>query len=130
MCDCVCNPAIEVVIFHLRGWCMLDVFLLLAFTYLGHECQDLGSSESVRWNACVHRLDLDLYSHAKFLGNGVRTSVNSKGKIHSTRGSEEDRTGNAVSGRTANPAHYVLSYSGPPLFPVKFVCTERHSQLN
>ena len=26
-----------------------------------------GSSESVRWNACVHRLDLELYSHPKEL---------------------------------------------------------------
>ena len=24
-----------------------------------------GSFESVRWNACVHRLDLGLYSHLK-----------------------------------------------------------------
>ena len=37
------NPTIEVVKFHLRGWCMLGVFLLLAFTCLGHECQDLLS---------------------------------------------------------------------------------------
>ena len=34
-----------------------------------------GSFESVRWNACVHRLDLGLYSHPKeffffFLGGG------------------------------------------------------------
>ena len=44
-----------------------------------------GSFESVRWNACVHRLDLGLYSHPKeFWGNGVRTHVNSKGKIPST----------------------------------------------
>ena len=34
-----------------------------------------GSFESMRWNACVHRLDLGLYSHPK-----VRTHVNSKGK--------------------------------------------------
>ena len=41
--------------------------------------------ESVRGNACVHRLDLGLYSHPKeFLGNGVWTHVNSKGKIPST----------------------------------------------
>ena len=41
-----------------------------------------GSFESVQWNACVHRLDLGLYSHPKeFLGNEVRTHVNSKGKI-------------------------------------------------
>ena len=37
-----------------------------------------ASFESVQWNACVHRLDLGLYSHPKeFLGNGVSTRVNS-----------------------------------------------------
>ena len=41
-----------------------------------------GSFQSVRWNACVHRLDLGLCSHPKeLLGNRVRTHVNSKGKI-------------------------------------------------
>ena len=34
------NPTIEVVTFRLRGWCMLGVFLLLAFARLGHEHQD------------------------------------------------------------------------------------------
>ena len=44
------------------------------------------SFESVRWNVCVHRLDLSLYFHPKeFWGNGVRTHVNSKGKIPSTK---------------------------------------------
>ena len=44
------------------------------------------SFESMRWNACVHRLDLILYSHPKeFWGNGVGTHFNSKGKIPSTR---------------------------------------------
>ena len=37
------NPTIEVVIFCLHGWCMLGVFLLLAFTCLGHESQGLLS---------------------------------------------------------------------------------------
>ena len=37
----VSYPTIEVVTFRLHGWCMLGVFLLLAFTCLGHECQDL-----------------------------------------------------------------------------------------
>ena len=56
---------------------------LPAFTRLRHECQDLF--ESVRWNACVHRPDLGLYSRPKdFWGNGVRAHVNSKGKIPST----------------------------------------------
>ena len=45
-----------------------------------------GSFDSLRWNVCVHILDLGLYSHPKdFCGNGVRTHVNSKGKIPSTR---------------------------------------------
>ena len=49
-----------------------------------------GSFESVRWNACVHTLDLGLYSHPEeFLGNEVRNHVNSKSKIPSTGGSEE-----------------------------------------
>ena len=67
-----------------------------------------GSVETVRWNACVHRLDLGLYSHPKelfcflcvfccccwgfFLGGGgwedaVKTHVNSMGNILSTWGS-------------------------------------------
>ena len=41
-----------------------------------------GSFESMRWNACVHRLDLGLYSDPKKFGeNGVRNHVNSKRKI-------------------------------------------------
>ena len=45
----------------------------------------LGSFESVGGNACVHRLYLRSYSHSKqFWRNGVRTHVNSKGKIPST----------------------------------------------
>ena len=43
-----------------------------------------GSFESMRWSSCVHRLDLGLYSIPKrVIGNGVRTHVNSKGKIGS-----------------------------------------------
>ena len=36
-------PTVKVVTFHLRGWCVLGVFLLPAFTRLGHERQDLLS---------------------------------------------------------------------------------------
>ena len=100
------NPNIEVVTFRLRGWCMLGFFfvfvvlffwffffLLPAFTRLRHMS---GSFESMRWSACVHRLDLGLSSHPKEVGvclgffwgegggDGVRTHVNSKGKIPST----------------------------------------------
>ena len=71
--------------------------------------------ESMRWNACVHILDLSLYSRLKefIWGNGVRTHVNSKGKLPSTRGSEEGPTCDAAPHRTANPTHYRLSYSSP-----------------
>ena len=62
-----------------------------------------GSTEPVQWNACVQRLDLGLDSHPKdILGNGVRTCVNSKEKIPSTRGSEKGRTREAASCRTAS----------------------------
>ena len=37
------NPTIKVVTFRLHGWCVLGVFLLPAFTRLGHERQDLLS---------------------------------------------------------------------------------------
>ena len=51
----------------------------------------LGSFEYVRWNACVHRLDLGLYSHPKeFEGMESGPMLNSKGKIFSTGGSEKD----------------------------------------
>ena len=74
-----------------------------------------GSFESVQWNACVHRLDLDLNSNQKeFLGNGVRTHFNSKGKIPSTGNSGKDRTRNTASCRTASPTYYRLSFSCPP----------------
>ena len=37
------NPTIKLVTFRLRGWCVLGMFLLPAFTRLGHERQDLLS---------------------------------------------------------------------------------------
>ena len=91
------NPNIEVT-FCLRGWCMLGVFFVAGI----HPSRTgmSGSFESMQWNACVHRLDLGLYSHPKeFLGNGVRTHVISKGKIPSTGGSEEGQTRNTASRR-------------------------------
>ena len=39
----VFNQTSVVDTFRLHGWCMLGVFLLLAFTRLGHECQDFSS---------------------------------------------------------------------------------------
>ena len=63
------NPTIEVATFRHRGWYILGV-LLPAFIRLGHECQALF----IPYDACVHRLDLGLYSHPKegffFFGGG------------------------------------------------------------
>ena len=67
VCDRFFNPTIKVVTFRLRGWCVLGVFFVAGI----HPSRTWtsGSFESVRWNACMHRLDLGLYSHPKeFLG--------------------------------------------------------------
>ena len=57
-----CNPTVEVVTFLLGGWCMLGVFVASI-----HSSRTWipGSFRSVRWNACVHRLDLCWNSHPK-----------------------------------------------------------------
>ena len=81
-CFCICdrvNPTIEVATIRFRRWCMLGVFV--AGIHPSRTWMS-GSFESVRWNACVHRLpDLSLYSHPKeFLGNGVRTMLTPREK--------------------------------------------------
>ena len=117
----VFNPTIEVVTFRLRGRYILGVFLLPAFTCLGHEYQDLLSPCAVY--SRVHKLALVLYSHPKeCLGNGVRTHVNPKGKISSSRDSAEGQTRNAASHRTASPTHYRLSYPDPWAVSKPVVC--------
>ena len=73
-----------------------------------------GSFESLWWNKCVHKLDLGLYSHpTEILKKGVRTHVNSKGKIPSIRGSKENGSHDTASCRTLSPQYNQLSYSGP-----------------
>ena len=66
VCDRFLNPTIKVVTFRLRGWCVLGVSVAGIHP---PRTRTSGSFESVRWNACAHRLDLGLYSHPKeFLG--------------------------------------------------------------
>ena len=75
-----------------------------------------GSFESMQRNACVHRLDLGLYSHPKeFVGNGVRTHVNSKGKIPSTGilSSEQDQIHDTAASWTVSPTHYQRAVLAP-----------------
>ena len=71
-----------------------------------------GSIESVRWNTHEHRLDL---SSKRISGNGVRTHVNSNGKIPSTgkiplRGRSNQGT---ASSRTVSPTHYQGAIQAP-----------------
>ena len=74
-----------------------------------------GSFESVRWNARVHRLDLGLYSHPKgFWGNGVKTHVNSKGKIPST--------GKILQRGGSNPRRCYKQDSEPNTLPTSYSC--------
>ena len=83
---------------------MLGVFLLLAITRLRHEHQDLLSR-----NACVHRLDLGLYSHPKSfggLGSEPMLTPREKSPLPDKFSPEEDRTHDAASSRTASPTHY------------------------
>ena len=59
---------------------MLAVFLLPAFTCLGHERQDL-LSPCDGMHVYTDKTSVYTLIPKSFLGNGVRTHVNSKGKI-------------------------------------------------
>ena len=77
------NPTIQVVTFRLHRWCMLGVFLLPAFTRLGHERQDL-LSPCDGMHVCTDKTSVYTLIRKISGWNGVRTHVNSKGKIPST----------------------------------------------
>ena len=107
------NPTIEVVTFLLRE-CFIRGGSFVAGIHPTRTWMP-GSFESVRWNACVHRLHLGLYSHPKeFLEIRLRTYENSKGKIFLYGQLRGGWTRDSVSRRTASPTHYRLSYSSPP----------------
>ena len=74
-----------------------------------------GSFESMQWNACVHRLDLGLYSHPKkFGGNGVGTHANCKGKNPLYRNnSPQRRIEPTTLHQDSEPNTLPASYSGP-----------------
>ena len=83
-----------------------------------------GSFESVRWNACVHKLDLDLYSHLKeFWGKEVRTHVNSKGKIPSKRKKNLPRG-------VSNPRRCIKQDSDPNTISTRYSGPEQPTKIN
>ena len=75
---------------------------------------------------CAQTRPRFLLSSKRVLWNGVRTHVNSKGKISCIRSSEEDRTHDAASCRTASPTHYRLSYSGPMIIPLTMLKVSKY----
>ena len=96
------NPTIEVVTFHLHGWCMLGVFLLPAFTHLGHECQDL-LSPCDGMHVCTDKTSVYTFIRKSLGGMESQPKLNPRGKspLPEKFFSEEDRTHDAASSRTA-----------------------------
>ena len=94
------SPTIKAVTFRLRGWCVLGVFLLPAFTRLGHECQNpcAGMHARTDWTSVytLIRKRRGFWFFVIFvcmfvrlfvvfvLGNGIRTHFNSSGEFPST----------------------------------------------
>ena len=73
-----------------------------------------GSFESMCWIACAQTRPQFVLSSERVLGElNQELGEFSKGKIPSTRASEEVQTGDAAIRRIVKPIHYGLSYSGP-----------------
>ena len=106
------NPAINVDIFCLHGWCVLSVFLLLAFTHLGHERQDL-LSPCHGMHVCTDETLVYTLIRKRMESDPMLTP-REKLPLPEKSSSEEDRIHNTASCRTASPTHSQLSYSGPP----------------
>ena len=108
------NPTIEVVTLCLCGWRMLAVFLLPAFTCLGHKCQDL-SSLCDGMHACTDKTSAYTLIRKSFGGMESEPMLTPRGKspLLEKFSSDEDQTHNAALSRTASPTHYQLSCSGP-----------------
>ena len=96
------NPTIEVVTFRLRKWCMLGVFLLPAFTHLGHEGQDFLSPCD---GMCAQIRPRFILSPERVFGR-MESEPMLTPLCRKKISSEGDRTHNAASSRTTSPAHY------------------------
>ena len=81
---------------------MLGVLLLPVFTRLGHECQDLLSPRD-GMHVCTEFFF--------FFGNGVKTHLNSKGKVPST--------GKVLLSGGSNPRRCIAQDSEPSTLPTE-----------
>ena len=100
------NPTVEVVIFNLHGWCILDVFFVVGI--------HLSRAWLWRFFEYAQTRPRFILSFERVFGDWSQNSCKLQGKkILSTGGSEEGRTHDTASHRTASPKCYRLSYSGP-----------------
>ena len=74
-----------------------------------------GSFESMRWNACMHRLDLGLYSHPKEFFWGMEFEPMLTPREKSPLPENVPRGVSNPRHFGSEPKHYQLSYSGPGL---------------
>ena len=79
VCDRFFNPTMEVVIIPFRGWCMLDVYLLLAFTCPGHECQDFLRLCDVM-HVCTDKTSVYTLIQKSFRETEIETMLTPRGK--------------------------------------------------
>ena len=108
---------------------MLGVFLLPAFTHLGHECQDVLSLCECM---CAQSRPWSVLSF-EFGGNGVKTHLTPREKslLPEKFSQEEDRTQDAASSRTASPTHYEPAIPAPPLAQLtRLLCRHLQSRVN
>ena len=80
---------------------MLGVFLLLAFTRPGHECEDL-LSPCDGMHVCTHYTSVYTLIRKSFGGMESEPMLIPREKFSP----EEDRTYDAASSRTAGSSHY------------------------
>ena len=91
---------------------MLGVFLLPAFTLLGHECQDLLSPcDGMR--VCTDWTSVYTVIRKSLRERGQNLCELQGEKSPLPEGSEEGQTRDAASRRIASPTHDQLSCSGP-----------------
>ena len=110
----VFNPTIEVVTFCLSGWCMLGVFLLLAFTRLGHEHQDLlspcnGMHVYTDWTSLYSLIQKSFWG----MESEPMLTPREKSPLPEKISSEEDQTHNAASSSMVGPTHYQQAIPAP-----------------
>ena len=119
------NPTIKVAAFCLRGWCMLNVFLLPAFIPLGYECQDLLSLCN-GMHVCTDYTSVytPIWKNLGGMESEPMLTPREKSSLPEKFSSEEDHSHDVASHMTVNPKHYQQAIPEPftVLMPIWSVC--------